>query len=54
MSGKVTCNGCRAQVKILTNKPGTAMAHMDSPQGARNAIQHLHGHKLLGQNLELK
>ena len=42
------------QVKILTNKPGTAMAHMDSPQGARNAIQHLHGHKLLGQNLELK
>lgn len=41
------------KVKILTNKPGTAMAHMDSPQGARNAIQHLHGHKLLGQNLEL-
>ena len=42
------------QVKILLNKPGTAMAHLDSPQGAKNAIHHLHGHKLLGQTLELK
>ena len=39
---------------MLTSKPGTAMAHMDSPQGARNAIQHLHGHKLMGHTLELK
>lgn len=36
------------------NKPGTAMCHMDSPQGARNAIQYLHGQKLMGQTLELK
>ena len=42
------------QVKMLMNKPGTAMAHLDSPQGAKNAIHHLHGHKLLGQTLELK
>lgn len=42
------------QVKILMSKPGTAMAHLDSPQGAKNAIHHLHGRKLLGQTLELK
>ena len=30
------------------------MAHMDSPQGARNAIQYLHGQKLIGQTIELK
>jgi len=35
------------------SKPGTAMAHLDSPQAAKNAIHHLHGHKLLGQTLEL-
>ena len=43
-----------AQVKVLQNKPGTAMAHMDSPAGAKNAIHHLHGRKLLGETLELK
>ena len=42
------------QVKVLPNKPGTAMAHMDNPVGAKNAIHHLHGHKLLGSLLELK
>ena len=42
------------QVKVLPNKPGTAMAHMDNPVGAKNAIHHLHGHKLLGTLLELK
>ena len=43
-----------SQVKVLQNKPGTAMAHMDSPAGAKNAIHHLHGRKLLGETLELK
>ena len=43
-----------SQVKVLPNKPGTAMAHMDNPVGAKNAIHHLHGHKLLGTLLELK
>ena len=42
------------QVKILVNKPGTAMAHLDNPQGAKNAIHHLHGHMLMGSTLELK
>lgn len=42
------------QVKILVNKPGTAMAHLDNPQGAKNAIHHLHGHQLMGSTLELK
>lgn len=41
------------KVKVLPNKPGTAMAHMDNPVGAKNAIHHLHGHKLLGTLLEL-
>ena len=41
------------KVKILMSKPGTAMAHLDAPQGAKNAIHHLHGRKLLGQTLEL-
>lgn len=45
---------CAQQVKVLQNKPGTAMAHMDSPAGAKNAIHHLHGRKLLGETLELK
>jgi heterogeneous nuclear ribonucleoprotein L len=40
-------------VKILLNKPGTAMAHLDNPQGAKNAIHHLHGHGLMGSTLEL-
>ncbi len=30
------------------------MAHMDAPAGAKNAIHHLHGRKLLGETLELK
>jgi heterogeneous nuclear ribonucleoprotein L len=41
------------KVKILLNKPGTAMAHLDNPQGAKNAIHHLHGHQLMGSTLEL-
>ncbi|XP_019851800.1 PREDICTED: heterogeneous nuclear ribonucleoprotein L-like [Amphimedon queenslandica] len=41
------------KVKLLVNKPGTAMVHMDSPQGARNAIQYLHGQKIMKQTLEL-
>ena len=45
---------CAMQVKILVNKPGTGMAHLDNPQGAKNAIHHLHGHKLMGSTLELK
>ena len=47
------CVSC-VQVKILVNKPGTAMAHLDNPQGAKNAIHHLHGHQLMGCTLELK
>lgn len=51
----LSCTGSAlSQVKILPNKPGTAMAHMDTPQGSKNAIHHLHGTKLLGQTLELK
>ncbi len=42
------------QVKILPNKQGTAMAHIDNQDSAKNAIQHLHGRKLMGSNLELK
>lgn len=41
------------KVKILVNKSGSAMAHMDSQQGARYAIQYLNGRLLLGQTLEL-
>lgn len=30
------------------------MVHMENPQGAKNAIQYLHGQKLFGQTIELK
>ncbi len=41
-------------MKILPNKQGTAMAHIDNQDSAKNAIQNLHGRKLMGSNLELK
>ncbi|XP_065919723.1 heterogeneous nuclear ribonucleoprotein L-like isoform X2 [Dysidea avara] len=41
------------KVKILVNKPGTAMVHMDNPQAAKNALQHLHQTRLMGNTLQL-
>jgi len=41
------------QVKILINKPGTAMVHMDNPQAAKNALQHLHQTRLMANTLQL-
>lgn len=41
------------KVKILINKPGTAMVHMDNPQAAKNALQHLHQTRVMGNTLQL-